>query len=57
MVLPKDDQCKRVIDMLKDEPTLNAFEYNFIQSNLERTEFTSKQRAVIAEMMQKYECS
>lgn len=56
MILPKNDQCRRVIQELKDDAALTEFEYEFITSNLHRTEFTDKQREVIGKLMEKYEC-
>ena len=55
MILPKDDSCRRVIDELKDEPNLTEWEYEFITSNLHRTEFTDRQREIIAKLMEKSE--
>lgn len=56
MILPKNDQCRRVMLELKDEPTLTEFEYEFVTSNQTRTEFTDKQRDIIGRMMEKYDC-
>lgn len=55
MILPNNDTCRRVIDDLKDEPNLTEWEYEFITSNLNRTEFTERQRESISRLMEKYE--
>lgn len=55
MILPKDDMCMRVVRELKDEPTLTEWEYEFVTSNQNRTEFTDKQRESIARLMEKYD--
>jgi hypothetical protein len=56
MILPNNDQCRRVMDELKDEPALTEWEYEFITSNLRRTEFTDRQKEVVARLMEKYQC-
>ena len=56
MILPTDDECRRVVALLSDEPTLTDFEESFINSNMDRTEFTDKQRTVVAFLKEKYAC-
>lgn len=55
MILPKNAQCIRVLAELKDDAALTEWEYEFITSNLHRTEFTDAQRDVIAKLMEKYD--
>lgn len=55
MILPKDDECRRIISELEDEPSLTEWEYEFITSNLHRTQFTDKQRESIARFKEKYD--
>lgn len=52
---PKSDQCRRILDELEGDPALTEWEYNFIESNKCRTEFTDAQREAIGRMMEKYE--
>lgn len=42
---------------LENEPNLTEWEHGFVHSNLERTEFTDKQKESIARPMEKYEIS
>ncbi len=55
MILPKDDECKRVVDELAGDPELTQWEADFLDSNRGRTVFTDKQREVIARLLEKYE--
>lgn len=57
MILPKDDQCRRVLDALADDSALTQWEWDFIDSNRGRQTFTDAQREVIGRMMEKYDVS
>lgn len=55
MILPSDSRCREVLDDLEDEPELNSFEHEFIESNSFRQEFTTAQKEVVARMIAKYD--
>lgn len=55
MILPKDDRCIEVLKELDGDPSLTAWELNFIKSNRDRTKFTDAQKEVIAKLDDKYE--
>jgi hypothetical protein len=55
MILPTDDECRRVIEALDGEPNLTEWEAEFVESNLDRREFTPAQRASVARLKEKYE--
>lgn len=55
MTLPTNERCAEVIKALDGEPMLNSFEASFVKSNLTRTEFSSAQKNVVAELLEKYE--
>ncbi len=40
---------------LENEPNLSEWEHDFVTSNLERTEFTDKQKESIARLMEKFD--
>jgi hypothetical protein len=44
MILPSNEKCAEILDKLKDEPTLTRWERDFIESNLDRTSFSDRQR-------------
>jgi hypothetical protein len=56
MILPTDDECRRVLDLLEDEPTLTDWEFDFVASNTWRKEFTGPQRETVARLKEKYDC-
>lgn len=55
MTLPKNETCIRVLRELENDPALTQWESDFIDSNRGRTEFTDRQREIIAGFMDKYE--
>ena len=55
MTLPKNETCVRVLKELENDPALTQWESDFIDSNRGRTEFTDRQREIIATFMEKYE--
>jgi hypothetical protein len=55
MVLPTDDECRRVIEALDGEPNLTEWEYEFVQSNLGRRSFSATQKESVARLMEKFE--
>lgn len=55
MILPPHADCVRILEELQDEPHLSLWETDFIESNLERTHFTDKQREAIANLRDKYD--
>lgn len=55
MILPNDETCIRALKELADDPALTQWESDFIDSNRGRTNFTDRQREVIADFMEKYE--
>lgn len=55
MILPKQEQCVRVIEELDGDPELTQWEADFVASNRGRTQFSDAQRAVIARLLEKYE--
>ena len=55
MILPDDERCVQVMEALANEPNLSAWEHDFISSNLDREEFTDKQKEVIERLIKKYE--
>lgn len=52
---PSNNECRDAIDALEGEPNLTEWEYDFVQSNLDRTEFSLAQKEVIARLMDKYD--
>ena len=56
MILPTDAECRRVLDILEADPELTEWEYDFIASNTDRTEFTDPQRQVVMRLKEKYDC-
>ncbi len=57
MTLPNNETCVRVIRDLDGDPSLSQWEDNFVRSNLNRTDFSTAQKEVVAKLMDKYECS
>lgn len=55
MILPKDEECQRVMAELDGCPDCTAWELEFIKSNINRTIFTSAQKEVVAKLLQKYD--
>ena len=55
MILPNHEQCRAVMQEMDDFKELNDFEREFVTSNLQREEFTLRQRESIAEFADKYE--
>lgn len=55
MILPSDEECRRILDELEDDPALTDWESEFIESNANRTTFTDPQRQVIAKFKDKYD--
>jgi hypothetical protein len=56
MIIPTNDECRRILSILSDEPKLTEWEAEFVESNMDRTEFTDKQRQVIGKFKEKYDC-
>lgn len=54
MTFPSNETCVRVLKELQNDPALTQWESDFIDSNRGRTEFTDRQREVIANFMEKY---
>lgn len=55
MTLPDNARCAEVMRELDGEPMLSEFENSFVKSNLTRTEFSTKQKEVVARLLEKYE--
>lgn len=55
MIIPSNDQCRQAMKALEDEPNLSEWEYEFVTSNLRRSEFSDRQKEVIARLMEKYD--
>lgn len=55
MILPTDDECRRVVDMLLEEPNLTEWERDFMDSNERRATFTQGQREAVARLKEKYD--
>lgn len=55
MILPDHERCREILDELADEPNLNDWEREFIESNADRKWFTDAQRAIIAKLDDKFE--
>lgn len=55
MILPKDEECVRVLKELESDPALTQWESDFIDSNRWRDRFTDAQREVIARLLEKYD--
>lgn len=54
MILPDNDECQRVIMELDGEPNLTEWEMEFVESNIERLEFTDAQKLVIAKLKKRF---
>lgn len=55
MILPNNERCAQVVELLKDDPALSEWERQFIGSNLARVQFSDPQKQVIARLLEKYE--
>ena len=55
MILPSDEECRRILDELEDEPNLTEWEADFVESNAWRKEFSDAQRQVIGKFQDKYD--
>lgn len=55
MILPRDEECQRVIAELDGCPDCTEWELNFIHSNINRRTFTDKQKEIIADLLKKYD--
>ena len=55
MILPSNDECRRVLKELEDEPELSEWEAGFVADNLARTHFTDAQKEVVARFKEKFE--
>lgn len=55
MTLPSNERCAQVLKDLEDDPALTQWESDFIDSNRGRTEFSDRQKEVIAAFIEKYE--
>ena len=55
MILPNDEECRRVCIELEDDPGLTEWELQFVNSNVDRLHFKDRQREIIAELMEKFE--
>lgn len=55
MILPSDEECRRVLDELDGDPGLSKWEQGFIDSNNGRREFTDAQKEVVSRLQDKFE--
>lgn len=55
MIIPGDDECRRIVLSLVNDPALTEWECDFLDSNLHRTEFTDRQKETLAGLKEKYE--
>lgn len=55
MTLPTNERCAQILKDLQDDPALTQWESDFIDSNRGRSEFTDRQREIIASFADKYE--
>ena len=55
MIIPDDKRCVEIIEALQDEPNLTPWESEFIESNLDRTSFSPRQRDVFGQLEEKYD--
>lgn len=56
MILPTQDQCRAAIqELLECEGDLTEWECGFVNSNEHRTEFSDRQREMIARFGEKYD--
>ncbi len=55
MILPKDEECQRVMKELDGCPDCSTWELNFIRSNINRTVFTPAQKEVVEKLLDKYD--
>ena len=55
MILPTDDECRRVVDILLEEPHLTEWERDFMDSNARRVCFSQGQREAVARLKEKYD--
>ncbi len=56
MILPKDEECRRVMTELDGCPDCTPWELEFIRSNVNREVFTAAQKEVVAKLLDKYDC-
>ncbi len=56
MILPKDEECQRVMTELDGCPDLNDWELKFVASNRDRLVFSSAQKEIVATLLEKYDC-
>ena len=59
MILPTDERCVRIIEILANETDpsdLTEWEYNFVTDNKGRSTFSTKQKEVIFRLTEKYDC-
>lgn len=56
MTLPNHQRCREVLDALRDEPSLTKWERDFVQGNEDRVVFSDRQKEIVAELLEKYEC-
>ena len=55
MILPDNERCVEILEVLQDEPSLSAWESDFIEDNLDRKFFSPRQREIIAGFEEKYD--
>ncbi len=55
MVLPSNEECRRVVKELDGDPALTQWEADFIASNRARDIFSDRQREAVARLLDKYE--
>ena len=55
MIIPDDDRCQEVIEVLMRCNDLNEWEQEFVESNIDRTHFSTAQKEVIAQLLKKYD--
>lgn len=55
MTLPSNERCVQVLKDLEGDPALTQWESDFIDSNRGRSDFTDRQKEIIASFIDKYE--
>lgn len=55
MILPNDEECRRIVKELEDDPGLSQWESDFIDSNRGRLVFTDKQKEIFARLKEKFD--
>lgn len=55
MILPNDQECRRVCELLDGDAGLTEWQQSFVESNIDRGTFTDRQKEIIAELIAKFE--